>query len=309
MTFLATAIVCILIWASSIVVPSGDASNPTNPTVELPLDFPRLVWLALAGAVLSISRLKTGPVVLGCAIAAGLAAWGSSGLVGSANLTQLAVHYEVPKTIEYWLPVMLAVGAAGALAAVNRLRRLGALRFVLVGVFLVVTVFPVTQPLATNVQIGEHRAAESVGLAFREAQLGYWNFNGYPDSRTIIDGPRQQVVDELKAEERAGRLGPSTRVLNIAWWFQQWVATPVGVFTGAMETSISLHPELSIHTEGGRLYGFDRLDRELATDYGYVVLAPGGLTADLVSQTVTSITSSGYHEIWSNSLAIIYARD
>jgi len=32
-----------------------------------------------------------------------------------------------------------------------------------------------------------------------------------------------------------------------------------GAFTGAMESSISLSPELSIHTVGGRLYGFDRI--------------------------------------------------
>jgi hypothetical protein len=306
-TFLVTAIICLLIWASAIVVPSGDPSNPSDPSVELMKDFPHLVWLAIAGALLSILRLGRGWIVLGCGIVGGLAAWAGSGLVGSANLTQQAVHYEVPKTIEYWLPVMLAIGAAGALAAVYRLRRLGLIRPVAIAAVLVVAVYPTTMPLATNVQIGEHRAAESVGLALREAQFGYWTFNGYPDSRLIIDAPRQQVVDKLRAEEQAGRLGPSTRVLNIAWWFQQWVAVPVGVFTGAMETSISLHPELSIHTEGGRLYGFDRLSRELATDYGYVVLQPAGLSASQVASTETAISAAGYHQIWSNSLAIIYA--
>ena len=305
-TFLVTAIICLLIWASVIVVPSGDPMNPTDPSVELMKDFPHLVWLAIAGALLSTLRLGRGWIVLGCGIVGGLAAWTGSGLIGSANLTQQAVHYEVPKTIEYWLPVMLAIGAAGALAAVYRLRRLGLLRPVAIAAVIVIAVYPTTMPLATNVQIGEHRASESVGLALREAQLGYWTFNGYPDARLIIDAPRQQVVDELRAEEQAGRIGPSTRVLNIAWWFQQWVAVPVGVFTGAMETSISLHPELSIHTEGGRLYGFDRLDQELATDYGYVVLQPAGLSPSQVASTETAISASGYHQIWSNSIAIIF---
>src|ERR1035437_6732957 len=99
-------------------------------------------------------------------------------------------------------------------------------------------------PLISNVQIGEHRGSESLGLSFREAELGYWA-DDYPDARLIIDGPRREVVDELRAEETAGRLGPNTRVLHIASSFQQWSSVPIGVFTGALETSISLQPELS----------------------------------------------------------------
>jgi len=301
------AIVVLLIWARAVVVPSGDPSNPTDPSVELMLDFPHLVWLSLLGVALSVWRLRRGWVLLGCGIVAGLAGWTASGFVGSADLTQQAVHYEVPKSIEYWLPVMLAIGAAGALTAIVRLRPLGAVRPLAICLVLIVAVYPSEYPLATNVQIGEHRAAESLGLALREAQLGYWNFNGYPDTRTIIDAPRQEVVDELRSEEAAGRLGPSTRVLNIAWWFQEWVAVPIGVFTGAMETSISLSPELSIHTVGGRLYGFDRLVPELDSHYGYVVLQPDGLPADVVASTENEIIAAGYRRIWSNSLAIVYA--
>lgn len=305
--FLGTAIVLLLSWASAIVVPSIDPSNPTDPSVELMLDFPHLVWLSLFGVAISVTRLGRGWVLLGCGIVAGLAAWTASGLIGSADLTQKAVHYEVPKSIEYWLPVMLAIGGAGGLAALARQRTLGAIRPLAIGLVLLVAIFPNEQPLATNVQIGEHRAAESLGLALREAELGYWNFNSYPDTRLIIDAPRQQVVDELRAEEAAGRLGPSTKVLNIAPWFQEWVAIPIGAFTGAMESSISLSPELSIHTVGGRLYGFDRIVPELASGYGYVVLQPGGLSPDLVSKTETEIATAGYRRIWSNSFAYIYA--
>ena len=266
------------------------------------VDFPHLVWLSLIGAALSIMRLGRGWILLGCGIAAGLAAWAATGYVGSADLTQQAVHYEVPKSVEYWLPVMLAIGAAGALAAVIRERRLGLLRPVAIGIFLVVAMYPITLPLATNVQIAEHRGAESVGLALREAEFGYWD--GYPDARLIIDAPRRQVVDELRAEEQAGRLGPNTRVLHLAASFQQWASVPIGVFTGAMETSISLQPELSIHTEGGRLLGFDVLSTELASDYGYVVLEPNGLDPGLTGD----ITAAGYRQIWSNSQAIVYRR-
>ncbi|MGD0248077.1 MAG: hypothetical protein ABSB75_03400, partial [Candidatus Limnocylindrales bacterium] len=290
--------------AARLIPPSGDPAHPSDPSSELMVDFPHLVWLSLGGAALSILRLGRGWILLGCGIAAGLLAWAASGYVGYADLTQNAIHYEVPKSIEYWLPAMLAIGGAGALAAVCRQRSLGLLRPALIAVFLVVAVYPITQPLATNVQIGEHRAAESLGLSLREAELGYWTFNGYPDPRHIIDAPRQEVVDRLRAEATAGRLGPETRVLHIAYDFQQWSSVPIGVFTGALETSISLRPELSIHTEGGRLYGFDRLDAELASDYGYVVLEPARLDPGLADR----ITAAGYHQIWSNSIAVIYSR-
>ncbi|MGZ6268248.1 MAG: hypothetical protein ACXWNR_06795, partial [Candidatus Limnocylindrales bacterium] len=160
-------------------------------------------------------------------------------------------------------------------------------------------------------QVSEHRGAESLGLAMFEAELGYWDYRSsskpYTDPRLIIDAPRREVVAELRAEEQAGRLGPSTKVLNIASSFQQWVAIPIGVFTGAMETSISLDPEVSIHTEGGRLLGFGDLERELASDYGYVVLEPDGLPPDVLANIRTDFVAYGFHPIWSNSQATIYA--
>ncbi len=305
----AAAIVSLLILARIHIPASLDPTQPADPAGELMLDFPYLVWLALGGAILaafSTRRLGRGWIVLGCGIAAGLAAWTASGFVGYADLTQQAVHYEVPKSVEYWLPVMLALGAAGALAAVCRLRGLGPLRPPAIALFLAVAMFPITMPLTTNVQIGEHRGAESVGLALREAQLGYWA--GYPDARRIIDLPRQQVVDYLRAEEEAGRLGPSTRVLHIADTFQQWASVPIGVFTGAIETSVSQHPELSIHTEGGRLLGFDQLATQVSSGYGYVVLEPSQLTAAHLAAAQSALATAGYHQVWSNSQATVYTR-
>jgi hypothetical protein len=305
---LAVAIAAVLILANHLSVPSGDPTHPSDPAGELMVDFPHLVWLSLAGAAISIMRPYRGWIVLGCGVAAGLAAWAASGLVGSANLTQQAVHYEVPKSVEYWLPVMLAIGAAGALAALCRLRWLAFGRPIAIAVFLVVAAYPINQPFAADmsVEIAEHPGAESIGLALREAQLGYWD--GYPDARLIIDAPRQAVVDELRAEEQAGRLGPDTRVLHIASSFQQWSSVPIGVFTGAIETSISLQPELSIHTEGGRLLGFDQLEQELQAGYGYVVVEPSNLRADLINRTNSGLAAAGYRQIWSNSQATVYTR-
>ena len=290
-----------------LLVGTGRLLPSEDPGSELMVDFPHLVWLSLAGAALALVRPARGWIALGCGIAAGLAAWAASGVVGNATLTEQAVHYEVPKSVEYWLPVMLAIGAAGALAAVYGQRRLGLLRPIAIGIFVVVATYPITLPLTADIRIGEHRGAESLGLALREAERGYWA-GGYPDARLIIDAPRQAVVDELRSEEEAGRLGPQTGVLHIAGSFQQWSSVPIGVFTGAIETSISLQPELSIHTEGGRLLGFDQLRGQLASGYGYVVLEPDGLTADLVSGTETLLTDAGYRQIWTNSQATVYAR-
>ncbi|MGD0121102.1 MAG: hypothetical protein ABSC46_00905 [Candidatus Limnocylindrales bacterium] len=301
-----SAILFLAVVARRLIAPSGDPANPSDPAGELMADFPRLFWLCLGGIALSILRLGRGWILLGCGVGAGLAAWAASGIVGHADLTEQAVHYEVPKSVEYWLPVMLALGAAGALAAIYRERRLGLLRPIAIGAFLVVAIYPLTMPLVSDVQIGEHRGAESLGLALREAEDGYWA--SYPDPRRIIDEPRQEVVDMLRGEETAGRLGPQTRVLHIASSFQQWVSVPIGVFTGAIETSISLQPELSIHTEGGRLLGFAQLPAELASGYGYVVLEPDGLSADVVSQTKTLLSGAGYRPVWSNSQATVYTR-
>ena len=249
---------------------------------------------------------------------------GSSAPTASQNRPSIS---KSPRLVEYWIPAMLAIGAAGGLAAILRQRRLGLLRPVAIGAFLRRLLFPITSPiaigplvvddsrvnapLAANFQVSEHRGAESLGLAMFEAELGYWDQRSsskpYTDARLIIDAPRREVVAELRAEEQAGRLGPSTKVLNIASSFQQWVAVPIGVFTGAMETSISLDPEVSIHTDGGRLLGFGDLERELAADYGYVVLQPDGLPADVLANVRTDFVASGYHPIWSNSQATIYA--
>jgi hypothetical protein len=297
--------------AGFILISRAQLKPPDDPASEAIGDFPRILWLCIGGVALSVLNLGRGWILLGCGIAAGLAAWAASSLVGSANLTQLAVHYEVPKSVEYWLPVMLALGAAGAISAVWRLRRLGAARHLALIPLLIVVLYPWPEPLATNIQIGEHRGAESVGLALREAEFGYWDIGNprvYPDPRLIIDDPREQVVDAIRAEESAGRLGPGTKVLHLAGSFQQWASVPIGVFTGALETSISLHPEVSIHTDGGRLYGFERLDKELAGDYGYVVLEPLQLPTDVVDAATAKIVAAGYHQIWSNTQATIYGR-
>jgi hypothetical protein len=297
---------------------------------DLPDDYPiaqievfgRLVALCLFGAVIAVLRPQRGWVLLGCAIGAGAAAWAAASLFGVVSLTQQAVHYEVPKTVEYWLPAMLALGGAAGISALWRLRWLGLVRPIAVLLFLVVSIYPVTSPvdlgpvhlktsvveapLVDSLQIGEHRGAESLGTALREAERGYWDFFGYPDTRTIINAPRQAVVDEIRSLESSGRIGPSTVVLHIASDFQQWTSVPIGVFTGAMETSISFDPLTNIHTEGGRLLGVDQLAAQLAARPGCIVLEPQNMNPTVLAAIERQIDSAGYQQIWANLQATIY---
>jgi hypothetical protein len=304
---LAQVTLVVLAGATALVVAQLRVPYPDDPGSYVSTHFLRLVVAAGVGALAGLIVARRGWLVLGGAIGSGLAAWAASGLVGRGSLTEQAVHYEVPKTIEYWLPVMLALGAAGAVTAIWRLRRLGLLRQLALLGFIFVVTLPYPGPIIKDVQIGEHRGSESLAMAMREAEKGYWV--GFPDSRLIIGPAQQQVVDRLRGEIAAGRLGPDTRVLHLDASFQQWRSVPIGVFTGALETSISLDPELSIHTEGGRLLGFDSLARELASDYGYVVLEPAGLAdAGFYPPLPDQIAAAGYRLIWSNSIAQIYAR-
>ena len=302
----------------------------TQTHLNLPQDFPedqmnlfaRLTILALAGAVLALLRPQRGWILLGSAVAVACVAWAAASLVGVANLQQKAIHYEVPKAIEYWLPVMLALAGAAAMSAVWRLRRLGIVRPLAVLGFLLVSLYPITSPvvfgpvklntsvveapLVDSTLIGEHRGAESLGLALREAERGYWDFFGYPDSRNIIDEQRQQVVDKIRSLEAAGRIGPSTQILHIASDFQQWTSVPIGVFTGALETSISFDPIHNIHTDGGRLLGFEDLDAQLAAHPGFVVLEPQNMNGTVIDAVMRDIATAGYHEVWSNYQATIF---
>ena len=103
--------------------------------------------------------------------------------------------------------------------------------------------------------LGEHRFSETFAIDLRFAGSGFWV--GFPDSRTIVDVPRQELLDAVRVEIDAGRLAHDTPVLHLAESFQQWVATPLGVFAGVNETFVSLDPEVSHQTVGGRLYGLE----------------------------------------------------
>lgn len=167
--------------------------------------------------------------------------------------------------------------------------------------FLLLVVLPLRGGDVGVDSIDEHRVTESLSIALRHAERGYWA--GYPDPRRVIDEPRRELVEAVGREIRAGRLRAHTPLLHLASSFQQWSGTPFGVFAGVHETTVSLDPEYSGHTLGGRLYGIADLPVLLDEGFEYVVLEPDGLPAGLRD----AIVAAGYEPIFANARGEVFA--
>jgi hypothetical protein len=174
-----------------------------------------------------------------------------------------------------------------------------------------VTLIPLEPDEIDAAHLGEHRWSETFAIDLRFADSGFWQ--GFPDSRSVVDEPRQELLDRLRAEIDAGRLRHDTPVLHVASSFQQWVATPLGVFDGVFETFLSgcadignprcQGPEISHQTVGGRL--FDVADIHDYLDPGefpYVVLEPRDLPGGLRDQ----ILDAGYASLFDNEQGEIF---
>jgi hypothetical protein len=111
------------------------------------------------------------------------------------------------------------------------------------------------------------------------------------------------LLDAVRAEIDAGRLAHDTPVLHVARTFQQWVATPLGVFDGVNETFLSLDPEVSHQTVGGRLFDVADLAAYLDLRYSYVVLEPDGLP----DGTRDAIRGAGYVSVFANAQGEVFA--
>ncbi len=120
----------------------------------------------------------------------------------------------------------------------------------------------------------------------------------------MINDEQEELVDRLRDEVSAGLLRSTTPVLHVAFNFQQWDATPVGVFGGMLETMVSIETEVSSHTAGGRLYPFTDLEPMLAADFPYVLLEPEGLPDD----TRDRILAAGYEPIFANGQGEIFVQ-
>jgi hypothetical protein len=283
---------------------ADDLPAAAGTTAILTLESSGILLIVLAIGSLLGSRGARSPLV-----------WAGLGVgVGAVLLTQVlpddlgflgrALRFEVPKTVHYWLSGVAAAGAACALAyvwssdrrAVPWIGRIG-----LLVAFVVAAALPIRPKPIDAAHLGEHRWSETFAIDLHYAGSGYWL--GFPDSRRIVDAPRQALVDAVRAEIVAGRLRHDTPLLHVASSFQQWIATPLGVLDGVTETFVSEQPEISHQTVGGRLYGYDRLTEFLAGHaFPYVVLEPNDVPPGFGDE----IVAAGYRSIFENGQGEVF---
>jgi hypothetical protein len=260
-----------------------------------------LLIAAIVGFVAAVPAARS-PVVI-AAVGVGFAVAFATQLIPVRGLLGQAIRFELPKTLYYWIPAVVAVAAAGTLDWLWRTDRVRiAAGAAAVGLWVIVAAVPLRFQPIDALHLGEHRFSESLALDLRWAGTGYWT--GYPDSREIVDEPRREVLAAVRGEISAGRIGPDTPVLHVAGSFQQWVATPLGVFTGVTETDVSPDAEDSIHTVGGRLLHMESLPALLASKaYPYLLFEPD---PTLPTEVDTAITDAGYRPIFTNSQGTLY---
>jgi hypothetical protein len=270
-----------------------------NTFVDFFTRYPILVWTVAVGGI--VAGRRTFALVPVVAFVIGLLAVLAAAAIPWHNVGVEGLDFEVTKTLHYWTPVFLAVMGAFALQAVWENPRFGlALRAGVVGLFLVAAALPIRAEPIEALLLGEHRMSETLSIDLRDAEFGFWR--GYPDSRTIITPPQAELVERLRDEVAAGRLRSTTPVLHVAFNFQQWDATPIGVFGGMVETMVSEQTEVSIHTAGGRLHPLDELDPLLQAGYPYVVFEPGDLPAGIRER----ILGAGYVLLFVNTQGEIF---
>lgn len=256
--------------------------------------------VVIAGAVAGRRTFAPTPVAaffmgLLAVVAAAAIPWQTIGIEG--------LDFEVAKTLHYWTPVFMAVFAAYALRAVwGRPDFGGLLRIGLVGAFVLFLALPLRGEPVAPLHLGEHRTSETASIDLRFAETGFWV--GYPDSRYVINATQQELVNRLRDEVTAGRLRSTTPVLHVAFNFQQWDATPIGVFGGMIETMVSEQTEVSSHTAGGRLHPFSELNAMLAEPFPYLILEPAGLPDD----TRDRVLAAGFEPIYANAEGEIFVR-
>ena len=270
-----------------------------NTFVDFFLRYPILVWIVAVGGI--VAGRRTFALVPVVAFVIGLLAVLAAAAIPWQNVGVEGLDFEVTKTLHYWTPVFLAVMGAFALQAVWENLRFGlALRAGVVGLFLVAAALPVRAEPIEDLLLGEHRMSETLSIDLRDAEFGFWR--GYPDSRTIITQSQAELVERLRDEVAAGRLRSTTPVLHVAFNFQQWDATPIGVFGGMVETMVSEQTEISIHTAGGRLHALDELDPLLQAGYPYLVFEPQDLPGGIRER----IVGAGYVSLFVNAQGEIF---
>lgn len=276
--------------------------NAINTTVKLIQESSGiLLVMLLVGAIFGSAGARSPIVVVGLCVGA-VAVLVTQALPRDLGFLGDALRFEVPKTVHYWLSLIAAAGAAAALAHVWATERLPwVARAAIPAAFVLAAALPIRPEPINSYHLGEHRYSETFAIDLRWAGRGFWA--GFPDARLVVDGPRQEILDAVRVEIEAGRLRHDTPVLHVASTFQQHDATPLGVFAGVTETSVSLKPEVSHQTVGGRLFGLDDLPGFLASgEFPYLVLEP----EDLPGSTRDSIAAAGYVSIYSNGQGEVF---
>ncbi|MEA2632969.1 MAG: hypothetical protein QOE66_3188, partial [Chloroflexota bacterium] len=285
---------------AGIVMVLSQAAQAIETLGAIVLSLPILATLTVIG-LLFAARTVAVPVALAALAVSAVVAVLVDRIPGQGLLVQ-AIQYELPKTLQYWIPVFLALTAALALDALwNATRVAMPVRAALIAVVVLVAVLPLRPAPIDLLYLGEHRLSETLAIDLRYADRGYWI--GYPDTRTIVRPDQQALLDALRAEIAARRLGPDTPVLHVAESFQQWASTPLGVFVGVTETTLSPDATTNIHTVGGRLRPLSDLDTALAGGlYRYVVLEP----ANLADGERDRIVAAGYRSIFANARGEVF---
>jgi hypothetical protein len=312
-----TPIAILAVAAAVLAFPLGFLAAGKIPealayTVDLILEASGILLVVMAAGAFLGSRGARSPL-LWAGLAAGAAAvFLTQVLPDGLGFLGSALQFEVPKTVHYWLSMVAAAGAASALAflwsgPIDR-RLPWPARIAATSAFVIVAALPLRfatpwlEPGEIDAyHLGEHRWSETFAIDLRFADIGFWQ--GFPDSRTVVDEPRQAILDAVRTEIEAGRLRHDTPVLHLASSFQQWASTPLGVFDGVFETFLSKDPEVSHQTVGGRLFDVanvaDYLD---PARYPYVVLEPRDLPEGLREQ----ILGGGYGSIFVNEQGEVF---
>ncbi|HEX2282271.1 MAG TPA: PQQ-dependent sugar dehydrogenase, partial [Thermomicrobiales bacterium] len=178
------------------------------------------------------------------------------------------------------------------------------LRYAALVLLLVVAALPIRSEVAHISDVGERRLSEAFSVSARHAAQGYWQ--GYADSRNLIDEHGRAIVAAIRQEQRAGRLGSDGRILHLAEGPYEWQGIPIGVFTGALETSVSPTPDTSLHAPAGRQLSLEQFQPALESgDYAYVVVEPKAVPQGLVA----AVKQSGYEPLMENELATLFRRN
>jgi hypothetical protein len=268
---------------------------------DMAAQFPLLAFTSVVGFVLL--RRRPGIRVLGAAVAIGLLAVVGSRLLPPDSPLVQSLQGEVnPKALWYWGPLFMALVAAGAANRLTSGGRWSAIGQAIAGIFVLVAILPVRlAPAVVGLDnYEEHRMAESTSILLRHATQGYWV--GYPDSRDLLNDAQEQIVARLDADREAGIVTDQTRILHLAESFRPWVGTPIAVFTGITESTASLDPERSIHTEGGRLLDLSQVPAELDAGYDYVLVEG----APLVEEYDAQVAAAGFVPILENERGILF---